>query len=159
MLSIPTEGASLTHADTGNEPLLPPNPYHPLAWIVGEPEIGDDVWIGAFCVIDGSGGLRIGHGCDVSAGAQIYTHSTVARCVSDRDLPIERRPTSIGRNVHIGANAVVLMGAEIGDHSIVGAGAVVREGTVAPPYSALVGVPARIIPDGARKYAGRPLDE
>lgn len=129
---------------------LPANGYNPHAWIVGEPEIGDDVWIGAFTVIDGSGGLTIGHGCDISAGAQIYSHSTVARCVSDRVLPIERAETTIGRNVHIGAGATVLMGASIGDYSVVGAGAVVLENTVAPPHSLLVGVPARIIVDGAR---------
>lgn len=138
---------------------FPPNPYHPMAWIVGVPQIGDDVWIGAFTVIDGSGGLSIGHGCDIAAGAQIYTHSTVARCVSDRARDIDRASTRIGRNVHVGANAVILMGAEIGDHSIVAAGAVVREGTVAPAYSALVGVPARIIVDGARKYADESLSD
>ena len=132
---------------------LPDNPYNKHAWIVGEPAIGDDVWIGAFCVIDGSGGLEIGRGCDISAGAQIYTHSTVARCLTDRARPIERAAVTIGNNVHIGANAVVLMGAQIGAHSIVGAGAVVKEGTVAGPYSLLVGVPARVIADGARKLA------
>ncbi len=133
---------------------LPPNRFNPHAWILGDPEIGDDVWIGAFTVVDGSGGLTIGHGCDISAGAQIYSHSTVERCVSDRALPLRRAATRIGRNVHIGAGAIVLMGADIGDHSIVGAGAVVKEGTIAPPYSVLVGVPARIIPDGARRFAG-----
>jgi carbonic anhydrase/acetyltransferase-like protein (isoleucine patch superfamily) len=45
------------------------------------------------------------------------------------------------------------MGCDIGDHSVVGAGAVVREGTTAPPYSLLVGVPATIIVDGARRYS------
>lgn len=138
--------------ETGQPELLPPNPYHPLAWLVSEPEIGDDVWIGAFTVIDGSGGLTIGHGCDISAGAQIYTHSTVARCLSDRAQPIERQPTRIGRNVHVGANAVVLMGCDIGDFSVVGAGAVVKQGTAAPPFSLLVGVPARVVVDGARRY-------
>ncbi|CAN5343742.1 hypothetical protein BH11ACT3_BH11ACT3_06740 [soil metagenome] len=132
---------------------LPANPYNPHAWILGEPEIGEGVWIGAFTVIDGSGGLTIGSGCDISAGAQIYTHSTVERAVSERALPIRRRSTKIGRHVHIGANAVVLMGSEIGDHCVIGAGAVVKEGTVAPPYSVLVGVPARVLPDAARRYA------
>lgn len=132
---------------------LPRNPYNPHAWIVSEPEIGEDVWIGAFAVIDGSGGLTIGRGCDISAGAQIYSHSTVERCVSDRALPIRREATRIGRNVHIGAGAVILMGSDIGDYCVVGAGAVVREGTIAPPYSVLVGVPARVIPDGARRFS------
>jgi UDP-3-O-[3-hydroxymyristoyl] glucosamine N-acyltransferase len=67
---------------------LPPNPYNPHAWVIGAPEIGESTWIGAFTVIDGSGGLQIGRGCDVSAGAQIYTHSTVARAVSTRDRAI-----------------------------------------------------------------------
>jgi acetyltransferase-like isoleucine patch superfamily enzyme len=131
---------------------IPANRFNPHAWIIGDPVIGDDVWIGAFCVIDGSGGLSIGTGCDIAAGVHIYSHSTVARCVSERRLPIERAATEIGEYVHIGANAVVLMGARIGAHSIIGAGAIVREGTVAPEYSLLVGVPARVIEDGARRF-------
>ncbi len=131
---------------------LPNNPYNPHAWIVGEPMIGRDCWIGAFTVIDGSGGLTIGDGCDISAGAQIYTHSTVGRAVSGGSEPVERRPTSIGERVHVGAGAIVLMGSEIGDECVIGAGAVVPEGTVAPAGSLLVGVPARIILGGASKY-------
>ena len=132
---------------------LPANRFNPHAWIVGDPEIGNDVWIGAFTVVDGSGGLTIGSGCDISAGVHIYSHSTVERCVSDGARPIRRAATKIGRNVHIGANAVVLMGADIGDYCVVGAGAVVTEGTVAPPHSVLVGVPARVIENAARRFA------
>jgi acetyltransferase-like isoleucine patch superfamily enzyme len=129
---------------------LPPNPWNPHAWVVGAPDIGPGCWIGAFTVVDGSGGLTIGAGCDISAGAQVYTHSTVRRAVSAGRLPIERQPTVLGDHVHVGAGAVVLMGCTIGSHSVVGAGAVVLEGTTAPPWSLLVGVPARVVPDGAR---------
>ena len=132
---------------------LPTNRFNPHAWIVGEPEIGDGVWIGAFTVIDGSGGLVIDDGCDISAGVQIYTHSTVERCVSERARDIQRASSRIGGHVHIGANAVVLMGADIGHHSVIAAGAVVTENTVAPPYSVLRGVPARVFPDAARRFA------
>lgn len=123
---------------------LPENPYHPLAWVSGRPEIGDGTWIGAFTVVDGSGGLRIGAGCDVSAGAQIYTHSTVRRCVSGRAFAdVDRAPTWIGDHVFLGANAVVLMGVRIGDRAVVGAGSVV---TADVPEAAIVaGVPARRI--------------
>lgn len=131
---------------------LPPNPYNPHAWIFGAPSIGEGTWIGAFCVVDGSGGLRIGAGCDISAGAQIYTHSTVARAVSARQRPIERAATEIGDHVHVGAGAIVLMGARIGSHSVVAAGAVVPAFTEAPAHSLLVGVPARVVADGARKF-------
>lgn len=135
---------------------LPPNPYNPHAWFVGEPEIGEGCWIGAFTLIDGSGGLRIGRGCDISAGAQIYTHSTVRRVVSQGSAPIERAPTRIGDFVHVGACAVILMGVTIGDHSVVAAGAVVTQNTVAPPWSVLVGVPAIVREDAARRFGSDP---
>ena len=123
---------------------LPKNPYNPQAWIVGEPKIGDDVWIGAFTLIDGSGGLEIGRGVNVSCGAQILTHSSARRTVSARQYPdVDRAPTVIGDHVFIGANAVILMGSMIGAHSIVGAGAVVTEGSTFPPHSLIVGVPAK----------------
>ena len=132
---------------------LPPNPWNPHAWVVGEPEIGADCWIGAFTVIDGSGGLTVGRGCDISAGAQIYSHSTVRRALSAGALSVDRNPTELGDHVHVGAGAVILMGARIGSHSVVAAGAVVREGTVAPPWSVLRGVPARVFPGAARGLA------
>jgi acetyltransferase-like isoleucine patch superfamily enzyme len=128
-------------ADT---PFPPPNPYNPLSWIIGEPEIGEGCWIGAFTVVDGSGGLTIGRGVDISCGAQIYTHSTVRRCVSGRDFQtVERRASSIGDHVFIGANATVLMGVSIGDRSVVSAGAVVTKDV--PPGTIVAGVPAAAI--------------
>ena len=39
---------------------LPPNPYNAHAWFVATPTVGEGTWIGAFTVIDGSGGLTIG---------------------------------------------------------------------------------------------------
>lgn len=131
---------------------LPPNPFNPHTWIVGQPDIGPNCWIGAFCVIDGSGGLTIGSGCDISAGAHIYTHSTVARTLSGGRLDIERAPVRIGDNVHIGANAVILMGSVIGDNCVIAAGCVVPQGTLLPPWSIARGVPARVTVDGARKF-------
>jgi acetyltransferase-like isoleucine patch superfamily enzyme len=121
---------------------LPANPYHEHAWIVGEPAIGEGTWIGAFTVIDGSGGLTIGKGCDISCGAQIYTHSTVRRCVSGRAVSeIDREPVSIGDHVFVGAQAVVMMGVSIGDRAVVAAGAVVTRDV--PAKTVVAGVPAR----------------
>jgi acetyltransferase-like isoleucine patch superfamily enzyme len=120
------------------------SPYHQYAVIVGEPEIGPGTWIGPFTVIDGSGGLRIGSGCDVSTGAQIYTHSTVNRCVSGRSYDrVDRAPTTIGDRVFIGANAVILMGLTIGEAAVIGAGAVVTKDV--PSYTVVVGAPAHAI--------------
>ena len=121
---------------------LAENPYNPHAWIIGEPEIGPGTWIGAFTIIDGSGGLTIGAGCDLSSGAQVYTHSSVRRCVSGRSFTeVEREPTRIGDRVFIGANAVVTMGVTIGDEAVVAAGAVVTHDV--PARTVVAGVPAR----------------
>ena len=123
---------------------LPANRYNPHAWVVGDPVIGEGTWIGAFTVIDGSGGLTIGAGCDVSCGAHIYTHSTVRRCVSGRAYPqVDRAPVRIGDRVFIGANATILMGVTIGDGAVVGAGAVVTRDV--PPGVVVAGVPARVV--------------
>lgn len=124
-------------------PGLPANPYNPLAWIVGEPVIGEGTWIGAFTVIDGSGGLTIGPGCDIASGVHIYTHSSALRCVSGREYPeVDRAPVTIGSRVFIGANAVINMGVTVGDEAIIGAGSVVTKDV--PPRSVVAGVPARV---------------
>ena len=122
---------------------LPTNPYNPLCWVVGQPDIGPNCWIGAFTLIDGSGGLSIGKGCEVSSGAQILTHSSMRRCISERRYPhVDRAPTRIGDHCFVGTNAVILMGSTIGHHSVVAAGAVVKEFSEFPPYSLIAGVPA-----------------
>jgi acetyltransferase-like isoleucine patch superfamily enzyme len=131
---------------------LPGNRFTPHTWILGEPSIGEGCWIGAFAVIDGSGGLTIGKGCDIGACSQIYTHSTVRRVLSKREIPIERMSTSIGDYVHIAPNVTILMGCQIGNHVSIGAGAVLRQGMIVPDWSLVIGVPARIIPDGARRF-------
>ena len=125
---------------------LPSNPYHELAWITGNPEIGQGVWIGAFTLVDGLGGLKIGDGCNISSGAQVLSHSTARRCVTEREWDlVDKKPTELGDHVFVGANAVILMGARVGHHSIIGAGAVVTEDAVIPPYSLVVGVPGRVV--------------
>ena len=123
---------------------LPTNPWNEHAWVVGHPVVGEGTWIGAFTMIDGSGGLTIGAGCDISTGAQIYTHSSAKRCVSGRrfDL-VERAPVVIGNRVFIGAGAIVQMGVTIGDEAVVGAGAVVT--TDVPSRAIVAGVPARVV--------------
>ncbi len=52
---------------------------------------------------------------------------------------------TIGDNVLVGINAVILNRAIVGEGSIIGAGAVVTEDMVIPPYSLVLGVPAKIV--------------
>lgn len=131
---------------------IPPNPYNAHAWITGKPKIGKGTWIGAFCLIDGQGGLEIGKSCDIACGAHILTHSTVTRCLSEhRYSRVDRTPTKIGDHVFVGENATILMGVEIGHHSVIGAGTVVKEKMRIPPYSLVVGIPGRIVKNIRKK--------
>jgi acetyltransferase-like isoleucine patch superfamily enzyme len=60
--------------------------------------------------------------------------------------PLRVTPVRLGRNVLVGANAVLLRGAEIGSNAVVAAGAVVPGGEY--PASWLIGgVPARPVRD------------
>lgn len=110
--------------------------------VFGEPSVGKNVWIGPFTIIDGSGGLSIGDGCNISAGVHVYSHSTARRCVAGGEFDqIEKEPTTIGDYVFVGPNTVINMGVTIGDHAVVGAGAVVTKDV--PAYAVVAGVPAR----------------
>ena len=123
---------------------FPENPFNDHAWIIGDPRIGEGTWIGAFTVIDGSGGLTIGKGCDIASGVHIYTHSSAMRCVSGREYPfVDRAPVTIGDRVYIGAQAVISMGVNIGDEAIIAAGAVVTKDV--PARTVVAGVPAAVL--------------
>ena len=112
-------------------------------YIYGKPKIGKNVWVGPFVVLDGTGGLTIGDGCDISCGVMIFTHSTHLRCVSKKNMDTEKKPVKIGNYVYVGSGAIVLPGVAIGDNSVIGAGAVVSKDV--PALSVVMGVPAKIV--------------
>jgi acetyltransferase-like isoleucine patch superfamily enzyme len=120
------------------------------AYVYGQVSVGDGTWIGPNVVLDGSGGLRIGSGCDISAGVQVYTHDTVERVLSEGATGTARSPTTIEDHVHVGAGAVIARGVTIGHHSVVGACAFVNRDVA--PYTVALGVPAR--PAGRVEIAG-----
>lgn len=121
--------------------------------IMGEPVIGENVWIGYFTVIDGSGGLIIEDGVEISSGAKIMSHSSDWRCINEKRIinnsinkeGISYKPVQIGKYCFIGTNAVILKGVTIGHHSIIGAGSVVTKDI--PPYSVAIGIPAKVVGD------------
>jgi carbonic anhydrase/acetyltransferase-like protein (isoleucine patch superfamily) len=45
----------------------------------------------------------------------------------------------------VGIHATILNGAVIGEYSIIGAGTVVTEGAVIPPYSLVLGIPGKVV--------------
>jgi acetyltransferase-like isoleucine patch superfamily enzyme len=122
--------------------------------------VGDNAWIGPYCLIYGNGGVRIGNGVLVAGHTALNTVSHRAdRCdVPIRTQGLEVAPLVIEDDVWIGLNAVVLQGVTIGRGSVVGAGAVVTRDV--PPYSIVRGVPAKVVGERAasREDVQTPVD-
>lgn len=113
------------------------------ATIIGDVEIGDHSWVGPFCMLDGTGRLRIGRFCSIATGAQVQTHDTVKWAVSGGALGYEYSPVTIEDHCFIGAHAVVTRGVTVGTGSVVAAGAVVTRDIA--PRSIVAGVPAKVV--------------
>jgi acetyltransferase-like isoleucine patch superfamily enzyme len=111
--------------------------------VVGDVSIGKNTWVGPFCSLDGTGGLRIGKNCSISAGCQLLSHDTVKWALSGGREAYEYAPVSVGDCCFLGVHAVVVKGVSIGKHCLVAAGAVVTRDV--PDYSIVAGVPARVI--------------
>lgn len=114
------------------------NPYHPLVWINGEPEIGHGTYIGGFSEVNAKGArLVIGRDCDIASFVSINVADSHRRCIGLADAN-DCRDLRIGDCVFVGSHCVILGGAVIGHHSVVAAGTVVRAGVI-PPFSLVMG--------------------
>lgn len=110
---------------------------------VGDVTIGDHTRIGLHNTIIGP--VTIGSHVNLAQG---ITVTALNHNFEDSDKLIDEQgvsttPVTIGDDIWIGANAVVLPGVTIGAHSVVAAGAVVTKDI--PPHSLVAGVPAKII--------------
>jgi acetyltransferase-like isoleucine patch superfamily enzyme len=113
------------------------------SYVYGDVRVGARTWVGPFTLLDGSGGLRIGVNCSISAGVQIYTHDSVEWALSGGVAEYERAPVSIGDCCHIGAQTIIVKGVSIGDHSVIGAMSFVNRDV--PPFTIAAGTPCRPI--------------
>ena len=107
-------------------------------------ELGKGAFIGQGVYIDAGNPWLISIGDDamITAGAVVLAHDASGK----RQTGLTRiARVRIGKRVFVGAGAVILPGADIGDDSIVGALAVVR-GAV-PAGSVVAGNPAQIVSD------------
>lgn len=127
------------------------NRFHPFVWIVGEPEIGKDVYIGGFSEVNARDvRVAIGDFCDIASFVSINSADSHKLCIG-LSTAIARADILIGDHVFIGSHSVVKGGARIGHHSVVAAGTIVEPGEI-PPYSLVAGNPMRV---RAGYYKGR----
>lgn len=117
---------------------------HFTSRVGGNISIGENVWISfalsGGCYIQGINGVEIGDDTIFAPGVQIISAN---HKVGVRNQWEEVPPIKIGKKCWIGANAVILPGVTLGDHVVVGAGAVVTSSF--PANSKIGGVPAHTI--------------
>lgn len=119
------------------------NRFHPLVWILGEPKIGENVYIGGLSEINASGAwIEIGDNCDIASFVSINCADSHKKCIG-LSATVERKDIVIEHNVFIGSHSVIKGGAHIGHHSVVAAGTIVN-GESIPPYSLVVGNPMQV---------------
>jgi carbonic anhydrase/acetyltransferase-like protein (isoleucine patch superfamily) len=119
------------------------------AILVGDVVIGDhsSVWFNS--VVRGDVNyIRIGSHTNIQDGSILHVmrdqyplilhdHVTIGHGVMLHGCEIES-------HCLIGMRATILNNAKVGAHSIVGAGALITEGTVIPPRSLVMGLPAKV---------------
>jgi acetyltransferase-like isoleucine patch superfamily enzyme len=76
-------------------------------------------------------GSNIAHDTKIGESSFIAVNCSIAGCIT------------VGKGVYVGTGASIIPRLKIGDWSIIGAGAVVIRDV--PPYSVVVGNPARVI--------------
>lgn len=106
--------------------------------------LGRNVFINQGCRLNDIGGIEIGDEVMIGPDVSLITsgHPVDPRT---RRSGITAAPIRIGRNVWIGARAMILQGVTVGEDSVIGAGAIVTSDI--PPSTLAVGVPAKVVRD------------
>ena len=84
--------------------------------------------------------IRIGDGCKLADDVTIY--DTNFHQIQEGE-DVFQKEVVLGKNVWVGARAIIMPGVEIGEHSVIGAGSVVTHSI--PPRVVAAGNPARVI--------------
>ena len=97
------------------------NSFHPLVWIVGNPTIGKNVYIGGMSEIQAKDvNVIIQDNCDIASFVSINAADSHKQTISLMD-DIERKDIVIENNIFIGSHSLIKGGANIGHHSVVAA--------------------------------------
>ena len=121
----------------------------PTAVVVGAVTMGarSSIWYGAVARADAEA-IVIGPDSNVQDGCMLHSDPGFP-LVLGRGVTVGHRVVLHGARIDdhvlVGMGSVVMNGAHIGSGSIVAAGAVVTQGTTVPPGSVVAGIPAKVV--------------
>jgi len=111
----------------------------------GAISLGNNVFLNYGVFLDGAGGITIGNNVMIAQHVQFFTrtHSVENVSIPMWSQPYKFKPITVGDDVWIGTNVVLLPGVVVGKGSVIGANSVVTKSI--PPYAIVGGVPAKIL--------------
>ncbi len=121
----------------------------PTSTVIGDVTLGKNcnIWFGAVLRAD-TDLISVGEGSNIQDNAVLHADPGDPCIVGDHCVIGHSaivHGAKLDHHVLIGMNATVLNNSQIGAYSIVGANALVPSGMVIPPYSLVLGVPAKVI--------------
>ena len=150
------------------------NHIHPTAIVYDNVELGDNIFIGPYCIIGAPaefkkywdkepGKVKIGDGCVLTGHVTIDAGTEDITTVGEGVWMLKH--SHVGHDAWIGNNATISCGAKIGGHTIVrancniGLNAVIHQRQEIAP-SCMIGMGAvvtkKLITEPFQKYAGNP---
>jgi phenylacetic acid degradation protein len=122
---------------------------HPQAVVTGNVIIGKDVYIGPGAAIRGDfGAIVIKDGCNVQENCTIHMFPGTTVTLEENSHIGHGaiiHGATIGRNVMVGMNSVIMDDVVIGENSIIGALCFIKANEVIPPRSLVVGNPGKVV--------------
>ena len=106
-------------------------------------EVGKNLFANYNCTIIDVAKVKIGDNCQMAPNVAIYTAGHPLHPVSRNSMYEYGISVTIGDNVWIGGNTVIMPGVHIGSNTVIGAGSVVTKDI--PDWVVAVGNPCRVI--------------
>jgi phenylacetic acid degradation protein len=134
----------------GLTPVIAESAYvHPSAVLIGDVIVGSDCYIGPHASLRGDmGRIIMEEGSNLQDGCCMHSFPGLDAIVETNGHighGAVLHGCRVGRNAMVGMNSVVMDGAVIGESSIVAAMAFVKANQIIPPYSLVMGTPAKVI--------------